>query len=232
MHDMAEANRRRMLVVLLGSLGAAFASHAVRPTRRLTDELGELNLERLVPKAFGDWTLEPQLVSSIVNPQTQELIDKLYAQVLTRTYVHRDGYRIMLSIAYGGDQRDALQVHFPEVCYAAQGFAIGEQRTEKLDLGGNSLAVRRISTSMGKRRPEPLTYWVMVGEKPVNPGLSPTKKVAEMSYTLRGVIPDGLLTRISSIDENAEHAYTRQTEFARAMMASIKGPERRRLVGV
>ena len=220
-----------MLIVLFGSVGAAFTSHAVKPTKRLTDEIGELNLERSVPKSFGDWTLEPQVVASIVNPQAQELIDKLYAQVLSRTYVHRDGYRVMLSIAYGGDQRDALQVHFPEVCYAGQGFSIGEQRTEQLDLGNANVTVRRISTAMGKRRPEPLTYWVMVGEKPVNPGLSPTKKIAELSYTLRGVIPDGLLFRVSSIDDNTERAYKRQSEFSKALIASTEGQARRRLAG-
>lgn len=47
----------------------------------------------------------------VVNPQTQELLDKLYSQILTRTYVNAKGYRIMLSLAYGSDQRGALQAH-------------------------------------------------------------------------------------------------------------------------
>lgn len=228
---MADSSRRRMLVVLIGSLGAAFASHAIKPTRRLADELGGFDLEQSVPKVFDGWSIEPQTGASIINPQAQELIDHLYTQVLSRTYVHRDGYRIMLSIAYGGDQRDAMQVHFPEVCYAAQGFAIGEQRTDRLEFAGGSISVRRISTAMGKRRPEPLTYWVMVGEKSVLPGINPSKKFAEMNYTLRGVIPDGLLFRISSIDDNAERAYERQSAFAQALLAASEQQVRRRLAG-
>ena len=32
------------------------------------------------------------------------------------------GRQIMLSIAYGEDQRDGMKLHYPEVCYPAQGF--------------------------------------------------------------------------------------------------------------
>ena len=60
----------------------------------------------------------------MVNPQTQELLDKLYSEVLTRVYVNASGYRIMRSLAYGFDQRGAMQAHMPEVCYPAQGFIL------------------------------------------------------------------------------------------------------------
>lgn len=221
-----------MLVVFAGAALAAAASHAVKPTSKLADRLGKLDLEAAVPTAFDGWTLEPQRFASIVNPQTQELLNTLYSQVLSRTYVHKDGYRIMLAVAYGGDQRDSLQVHFPEVCYAAQGFAIRDQRTEELLLGSGSIAVRRMHTSLGNSRQEPLTYWVMVGEKSVLPGIGPAKKLAEMSYTLRGVVPDGLLFRVSSIDANAERAYERQADFAGSLLAASSPDSRRRLAGV
>jgi EpsI family protein len=39
-------------------------------------------------------------------------------------YVNASGYRIMLSLAYGSDQRGALQAHKPEVRYPAQGFTL------------------------------------------------------------------------------------------------------------
>ncbi len=56
----------------------------------------------MIPKQFGDWREEPQRIVQVINPQSQELLDKLYSETLTRTYVNAGGYRIMLSLAYGG----------------------------------------------------------------------------------------------------------------------------------
>ncbi|MEO7368289.1 MAG: exosortase C-terminal domain/associated protein EpsI, partial [Gemmatimonadaceae bacterium] len=92
-----------------------------RPTLRAADEEPPISLEQMIPKEFGDWREEPQRYQQVVNPQTQELLDKLYSQILSRTYVNSAGYRIMLSLAYGTNQRGSLQAHKPEVCYPAQG---------------------------------------------------------------------------------------------------------------
>ena len=42
----------------------------------------------------------------------------------------------MLTIAYGGDQRDALRSHRQEVCYRAQGFTVR-------DIGHDATSVKR-----------------------------------------------------------------------------------------
>ena len=86
-----------------------------------------IQLEPTVPQSFGDWTELPDQPAQVVNPQTKELLDTLYSQILTRTYVNKDGYRIMLSMAYGDDQRGGLQAHRPEVCYPAQGFKVASR---------------------------------------------------------------------------------------------------------
>lgn len=59
-----------------------------------------------------------------ITPELANNLDKLYSQTLTRTYINNDGYRIMLSVAYGENQlsSDVTQVHRPEFCYVAQGF--------------------------------------------------------------------------------------------------------------
>ena len=103
---------------------AAMAGIVVRPSVKATSGGANFLLEDVVPKQFGDWRELPQLGAYVVNPQTKELLDKLYSQILTRTYVNSSGYRIMLSLAYGDDQRGGLQAHKPEVCYPAQGFAL------------------------------------------------------------------------------------------------------------
>ena len=48
----------------------------------------------MIPKHFGDWHEKPFVY--VVNPQAQELMDKLYSETLSRTYVNSSGYHIML----------------------------------------------------------------------------------------------------------------------------------------
>ena len=103
----------------------------------------------------------------------------------------------MLALAYGKDQRDAMQVHYPEVCYPAQGFALQEKQIGTLATERGAIPVTRILTNLGQRI-EPVTYWTTVGDRVVQTGLQ--KKLAEMSYGLSGKIPDGMLIRVSSID--------------------------------
>lgn len=74
---------------------------AVRPSAKAADRGQAISLDTAVPKRFGEWTELPEQRAQIVNPQTQALLDKLYSQVLTRTYVNKDRYAIMLSVAYG-----------------------------------------------------------------------------------------------------------------------------------
>src|SRR6267378_4531886 len=88
----------------------------------------------------------------------QALLDKLYSQILTRTYVNSAGYRIMLSLAYGSDQRGSLQAHKPEVCYPAQGFALQANEAASIATSYGAIPVRRLLTSLGARK-EPVTYW-------------------------------------------------------------------------
>ena len=100
--------------VVLATLmcGASLASIGIREqAARPSPDLG-IKLDSAVPQTFGDWTVTPQ-PAQVVNPQTKELLDSIYSQILTRTYVHKDGYRIMLSMAYGDDQRGGLQAHRP-----------------------------------------------------------------------------------------------------------------------
>ena len=119
-----------------------------------------VSLGTIVPVAFGDWR-EAQEGAQVVNPQTQRLLDSLYSQILTRTYVNKQGYRIMLSLAYGDDQRGGLQAHRPEVCYPAQGFKLHMQREGSLQTAFGTIDVRRLTTSLGSRN-EPITYLSLI----------------------------------------------------------------------
>jgi EpsI family protein len=221
--------RRRMVVVLIGSAMASAGASAITPTRSLAEKLGPIDLEAAVPKQFGAWTLEPQRVQSIINPEQEALLKQLYSQILSRTYVHADGYRIMLSIAYGGDQREALHAHYPEACYPSQGFKIRREEVGELSMASGTIPVRRLDTRLGDRRPEPVTYWVMVGERAVLGGIR--KKLVDLEYTMQGYVPDGMLFRVSSIDPMTDRAFARQGEFVEALLAATPPAQRHRLSG-
>ena len=209
--------------------GAAVAGIAVRPSSKAAEKGKTISLEVMVPKSFADWTELPEQGVQVVNPQTKELLDKLYSQILTRSYVDKQGYRIMLSMAYGDDQRGGLQAHRPEVCYPAQGFKLGKVEDGQLATSYGNIDVRRLSTNFGARN-EPVTYWLTVGDQVVQTGFD--KRVAQIRLGLTGQIPDGLLFRISSIDDDASRAYAMQQKFVADMMASVPPAARKQLSGL
>ena len=69
-------------------------------------------LEKTVPLSFGEWTKLPES-PQIVNPSTAALLAQIYPETLSRTYVDRSGYKIMLSLARSGNQIGIQQAHFP-----------------------------------------------------------------------------------------------------------------------
>ncbi|MEG1329123.1 MAG: EpsI family protein, partial [Janthinobacterium sp.] len=172
---------------------------------------------------------EKNQMAAVISPETAAMLKKIYSQTLSRTYVNSQGERIMLSIAYGGDQSDTMQVHYPEVCYPAQGFQLLHERSETLKLANSSIPVKRLETSLTNQRFEPITYWTTVGDQVVQGGLN--KKIAEMRYGIRGQIPDGLLFRVSSIDMNTEHAYRLHDSFVNALEKTLAPENRKRLMG-
>lgn len=214
-----------LLILMLAASGLALA---LRPTVKISAEGRIIDFETIIPRAFGEWQEESQNSAQIVDPQQQQVIKKIYTQTLNRTYVNDKGYRVMLALAYGEDQRDSMQVHYPEICYPAQGFALQDKKTGTLDTETGPIAVTRILTSLGPRN-EPVTYWTTVGDRVVQTGIQ--KKIAEMSYGLNGKIPDGMLIRVSSIDADAAHAYEMQDRFADQMLRDLKPEYRKRLDG-
>lgn len=220
----------RMAIVLAGLMCAAsVAGFAMRPTIKAS-RVGEvISLEKAVPKAFAEWSALPEQTSLIVNPQAEEYLLGLYSQVLSRTYVDKTGYRIMLSLAYNEDQRGGLQTHRPEVCYPAQGFNILKSEDGELSTPFGTISVRRVMTSLGPRK-EPVTYWLTVGSRVVNSRLE--KRLEEMKTAFTGQIPDGMLFRISSIDDDPSRAFAVHQRFAADMMGAVPLTVRKQLSGL
>ena len=221
-------DRKALFIAALMSLASVGAIMA-RPGVKLANELPAITLESAIPRQFGDWRELPLGIVQVVNPQTQELLDKIYSQILTRTYANASGYRIMLSIAYGSDQRGAMQAHKPEVCYPAQGFTLQKNEAGVLATALGEIPVRRLLTALGSRQ-EPVTYWFTIGDTAIQGKLQ--RRLADLRYGLTGRIPDGMLFRVSSIDPDPAQAYRFQDLFVDQLLAAVPREERKRLSGL
>jgi EpsI family protein len=211
-------------LMVAASIGAMWA----RPTTKVANERPAISLESMVPRQFGEWReVQPGFVQ-VVNPSAQEMLDKLYNEVLARVYANPNGDRIMLSLAYGSDQRGSLQVHKPEVCYPAQGFVVHSNTAGTLSTPFGEIPVRRLHTTLGARH-EPITYWFTVGDRAVQGKTQ--KRLVELFFGLTGRVPDGMLLRVSSIDTDQPRAYRLQEQFINQLLASLSEEGRRRLAG-
>ena len=218
----------RYLLMLGLMLASAALAAALRPSISLADERTPIDLKAMVPRAFGDWQERLIGVGHIIDPRMQQTIDEIYSETLTRTYINSDGYQIMLSIAYGKNQSDALQLHKPEVCYPAQGFQLMDKQASSLAATNITLPTTRLLTKLD-RREEPVTYWTVVGDHVTKGGID--KKLTEMRYALNNRIADGMLIRVSSIDGDSAKAYKFQDQFAQQMLAAIDPQYRDRFSG-
>ncbi len=221
------SNRMAFVIAAL-MCGAGIGAVVARPGTKAASLGPAFSLEAMIPKHFGDWREELQRTVQVVNPQQRASLDKLYSQLVERSYVNADGYRIMLSLAYASDQQGYLRAHYPEACYSAAGFTLHRREASQLTTLFGEIPVRRLFTSKGSRE-EPLTYWLRVGDKAVQGWQS---RLVELSYTLTGQIPDGLLFRVSSIDPDQARANQMQDQFINQLLQAVSPAERKRLSGL
>jgi EpsI family protein len=220
-------SRQTLFIGILMVLSFATSIY-LKPTKKLTDSMPAVNLEKMIPSQFDDWRADNMMVEQIISPERKALIAKIYNQTLTRTYQNNRGTRIMLSIAYGG-KSDDMQVHHPEICYSAQGFYIDKQGVDTLSTKFGSLPIKRVFAIQGART-EPITYWITIGDKAVVlHGLE--QRLAQLRYGLTGKVPDGMLVRVSSISRDEKEAYQIQDDFVREMLAAMSKEDRFRLAG-
>lgn len=220
----------RNILLFALMLTAAGLTQALHPTQQVADQKDDLELASMIPSTLGGWHEDTQSAAQIVDPQQLELLDITYSETLTRTYVDANGYRIMLSIAYGKTQRGNLQLHHPEVCYPGQGFAVNSNRTGELATPYGAIPVRRLETQLNRDRSEPVTYWAMIGDQVALGSFD--RKLLEMRHGLQGNILDGLLFRVSSVDHNSEAAFTLQASFVADLLGALSPVDRRRISGL
>ncbi len=229
---MATANKNqpsllKATILLVLMLLAAGAAVFLRPTQRISAQHPQFNLETMIPKQFGVWRLDDRFTLIQVTHDRQAILDQIYNQTVSRTYFDDQGHRIMLSIAYGGDQGDTMRVHKPEACYFDQGYQVQNVTTNKLNTDYGSIVTKRMLTTNGLRV-EPVTYWIKIGDTITVHDLK--WKLSQIRYGLMGQIPDGLIFRVSSISDESI-GYILQEKFIRDLLAAISSEDRAHLIG-
>jgi EpsI family protein len=224
-------NRRFVASVVLGlaMAGTSALTGALTPRQKVAAVRDRFDLESIIPKQFGAWRVDSSVVPLTPDETQKELIAALYDQTLARTYVNDQGQRVMLSIAYGGDQSKQLQLHLPEVCYVAQGFQMLREGKGELPTHYGKVPVKRLVARQNARN-EPITYWVKIGDRAVMSGLD--QKYQRFLYGLSGKIPDGMLVRVSTIEADENSAYRVQDRFVNQMLDALTPKDRVRLLGV
>jgi EpsI family protein len=218
-------------IILFCTMGlAALGAVALKPTQKLADQREKINLETMIPAQFGDWHVDAAAGAQVLtSPDVQANLDKIYDQILNRTYVNGGGDRVMLAVTYGSSQTQDLKAHRQEVCYAAQGFQISALSHEVLRLFNQAVPVTRMLAVKGERK-ESVTYWFTMGDEVV---LSRTERMmVQLKYSFAGVIPDGMLVRVSNLTPNQDDGYRVHIEFLDKLMHVLDKKAMSKLLGI
>jgi EpsI family protein len=221
--DRTRQLSRREVVAGLAMISAAGLAAARKPDIEL-NYLGKHKLEDIVPKQIGRWKFET--TSGLVIPPEDQLSLALYSQLLTRVYDDGNG-PIMLLIAYSASQNGFLQVHRPEFCYTAGGFALSDFAPHEIQLSPEKSFKANTMTATRDGGGEKLLYWVRIGNH--IPLSWARQKLVFAEDNLRKLVPDSALIRVST-PLGTERAMENIDEFIREMIASIAPPLRRVLV--
>ncbi|HXS53263.1 MAG TPA: EpsI family protein [Usitatibacter sp.] len=222
------ASRTRIGAMLVGAAIAMAGTALATPLLTPVSVPRPVDLDGILPEHFGAWRVDPAEVPLAPTRDARAKLDLLYEQVASRTYVNEAGERMMLVVAYGGDQSDALKVHRQEVCYSAQGFSVADIDRGALEAAGRSIPVTRFVAVRGARS-EPVTYWFTMGDRVVLGRLERLR--VQLLAGFQGQVPDGMLVRVSSLSHDAPQAFAAQRDFVAGLLAAVPESARVRLAG-
>jgi EpsI family protein len=214
---------RRSLLLGTGFVAVAGAAFAVTP-RRHEKTLGHNRLSDVIPAQAGPWTLAPQ--GGLILPDANQPTD-IYDQVLARYYVAPSLPAMMLLIAYGAAQGGLMQVHRPEICYASSGFAISDDRAINLLLAPRRRIAAKTFLASREDRTEQVLYWTRISD--AFPTDIPSQRLTMLELGLRGVIPDGVVVRCSTLGADLQNGEQVLLAFVDSLVASA-GPAGRDLL--
>jgi EpsI family protein len=225
---MERARSANLALACVAMLAAAVLAYVFTPHRLMARTHEAFDIDAHVPHAFGEWTALRGVQA--IKPPADGLEAEIYNQEVSRAYVDPAGHAVMLMIAYGESQSDRLQLHHPEVCYAAQGFRVTKPVTTKFEWSPSSTPIpltRMIATREG--RTEPIAYWMRIGYDVTNSNWA--RNALKLQYGLRGWIPDGALFRVSTLGVPDSQAPQVEERFIRDLLNAVPPDTRAFMIG-
>ena len=219
---------RRDVLMFGACAGALGVAEYLRPREHMR-LMGDVDLEKAVPQRVGPWAASA--AGNIVTPTTPgSLADRLYSSTVTRNYRRSPSDApMMLVIAYGASQSDLLQLHRPESCYPAVGYAITQRRAADVPVPGAKPIPAVELTAEAGGRIEDIVYWTRLGE--LMPRSAGEQRRDRLKTAMQGVIGDGVLVRASIQRLGNEPSFEVVQQFLSALVVASPSSIRRGLVG-
>lgn len=219
---------RRDLLISGACVAAAGAAYALKPRRRVSLQ-GSVKLEQVVPRTFADWVSKD--VSDLIAPTTPDSLEaRLYNETVGRVYSHpASPLEVMMLLAHGDTQSNNLQLHRPEVCYPAFGFAISHAESIALPLAAGVTVPSRRLVALAPQRREHIIYWARLGE--FLPVTGAEQRLDRLTTSIHGIVADGLLARFSVIGDDAATIFPFLTNFIVQLVEAVSPDHRAGLIG-
>ncbi|MDQ2861412.1 MAG: EpsI family protein [Pseudomonadota bacterium] len=165
------------------------------------------------------------------SPATEGSLEaKLYGQTVERVYQQAATQaEVMMLLAYGDSQTNALQLHRPEVCYPAFGFELSRSQPVQVALGGSVTLPGRALVAEAPGRRENIVYWTRLGA--FLPISESEQRIDRLRTSMRGIIADGVLARCSTLGADPAAAFTLLEGFITALIGATAGAARPVLIG-
>lgn len=216
-------------------LATAAAVRLLQPEPVVADP--PLLLAQTVPTAFGDWR-EVSSLAEQVDPARgadEPSMDRPYDDVLMRTYANSRGDVVLLTLAYGRNQRQEVKIHRPDVCYTAQGFQLVSRSPVTFPVTGEAgrpvAGMRMLVRAPG--RTEAVSYWIRIGEVFTDNAWAIRYHIFQQGLAGRAV--DGMLVRASQIlpgtDAASPERYRLQERFLADLVRALPDAVRHQLTG-
>ncbi len=214
----------RRAVIIGGGLAATAAGAYVVTPRRVYQDLSHLDLTRLFPSSLGPWSGAPAGLDVV--PDVDGLRQE---QIFSRIYSAFGHTPVMLVVSYHGPSTSDIKAHPPEVCYAASGFAIENLQPVDLDLGAPQPVQAQAFTGRRAERIEQVLYVTRVGRY-FPRGITEERR-AVLREAAQGVVADGVVFRLSSIEPSLGRAIPALAAFAQTFVQGAGAEGRAAILG-